>query len=215
MWSNSTFTGTCLVLHSQYNSLPCYWNNFLLVDGDLSINKLLFIQSRAYNKDSASLIASGPRAHIHFWNVFQGGTLMAQFPGVGGHHKSATFILFSFTHHTLSQYLSKKNSVACWWIFLVHNEGSHDQHHGHHRHRGGQRGRYHADRRRQLWLHLPVWHLWLLSDGRRRRPPRVFVSVINGVLGFDLHMYLDGIHVLAYSLWDEFCFNVNKHMIKE
>ncbi|XP_062577533.1 uncharacterized protein LOC134239370 [Saccostrea cucullata] len=51
------------------------------LDGDLSINKLLFIQSRAYNKDSASLIASGPRAHIHFWNVFQGGTLMAQFPG--------------------------------------------------------------------------------------------------------------------------------------
>lgn len=85
-----------LSLHSQYNSLPCYWNNFLLVDGDLSINKLLFIQSRAYNKDSASLIASGPRAHIHFWNVFQGGTLMAQFPGVGGHHKvQLTFYLAS------------------------------------------------------------------------------------------------------------------------
>ena len=63
---------------------------------------------------------------------------------------------------------------------VVHNKGSHDQHHGHHGHRGGQRGWYHADRRRQLWLHLPVWHLWLLSDGRRRRPPRVYVSVING-----------------------------------
>jgi hypothetical protein len=53
------------------------------VDGDLSINKLVFMQSRAYKKDAATLISSGPRAHIHFWNVFQGGQLMAQFPGVG------------------------------------------------------------------------------------------------------------------------------------
>ncbi|XP_060601618.1 WD repeat-containing protein on Y chromosome-like isoform X3 [Ruditapes philippinarum] len=51
------------------------------LDGDLSINKLVFMQSRAYKKDAATLISSGPRAHIHFWNVFQGGQLMAQFPG--------------------------------------------------------------------------------------------------------------------------------------
>ena len=53
------------------------------VDGDLSINKLVFMQTRAYKKDAASLISSGPRGHIHFWNVFQGGKLMAQFPAVG------------------------------------------------------------------------------------------------------------------------------------
>ena len=52
------------------------------VDGDLSINALVFLQTRAYKKESASLVASGPRAHIHLWNVFQGGKLMAQFPGV-------------------------------------------------------------------------------------------------------------------------------------
>lgn len=52
------------------------------MDGDLSINKLVFMSTRAYKKDSASLISSGPRAHIHFWNVFQGGQLMAQFSGV-------------------------------------------------------------------------------------------------------------------------------------
>jgi len=54
------------------------------VDGDLSINKLVFMPTRAYKKDSGSLISSGPRAHIHIWNVFQGGTLMAQFAGVSG-----------------------------------------------------------------------------------------------------------------------------------
>ncbi|WAQ98705.1 WDR49-like protein [Mya arenaria] len=51
------------------------------LDGDLSINKLCFMATRAYNKDAGSLISSGPRAHIHIWNVFQGGTLMAQFAG--------------------------------------------------------------------------------------------------------------------------------------
>ncbi|XP_041358198.1 WD repeat-containing protein on Y chromosome-like [Gigantopelta aegis] len=51
------------------------------LDGDLSINALVFLQTRAYKKECASLVASGPRAHIHMWNVFQGGKLMAQFPG--------------------------------------------------------------------------------------------------------------------------------------
>ena len=55
---------------------------FFAVDGDLSINKLQFLKARAAKKDSATLVAGGPRGHIHFWNVFQGGTLMAQFPGV-------------------------------------------------------------------------------------------------------------------------------------
>ncbi|CAL1540983.1 unnamed protein product [Lymnaea stagnalis] len=51
------------------------------LDGDLSIAKLIFLQTRAYKKDAGALVVSGPRAHIHVWNVFQGGTLMAQFPG--------------------------------------------------------------------------------------------------------------------------------------
>ncbi|XP_076467714.1 cilia- and flagella-associated protein 337-like [Babylonia areolata] len=51
------------------------------LDGDLGISKLLFLKTRAYKKDAGSLVASGPRAHIHIWNVFQGGRLMAQFPG--------------------------------------------------------------------------------------------------------------------------------------
>lgn len=52
------------------------------VDGDLSVNKLVFMPTRAYKKDAASLIASGPRGHIHFWNVYQGGKLMSQFLAV-------------------------------------------------------------------------------------------------------------------------------------
>ncbi|XP_046574299.1 WD repeat-containing protein on Y chromosome-like [Haliotis rubra] len=60
-------------------SPPHYQDQSL--DGDLSINKLVFLQTRAYKKDAGSLVSSGPRAHIHIWNVFQGGKLMAQFPG--------------------------------------------------------------------------------------------------------------------------------------
>lgn len=52
------------------------------VDGDLGIDKLIFLHTRAYKKDAGTLVASGPRGHIHFWNVFQGGSLLAQFPGV-------------------------------------------------------------------------------------------------------------------------------------
>ncbi|XP_069131359.1 LOW QUALITY PROTEIN: cilia- and flagella-associated protein 337-like [Argopecten irradians] len=51
------------------------------LDGDLSVNRLVFLKSRESRKTSASLIASGPRGHIHFWNVFQGGSMMAQFKG--------------------------------------------------------------------------------------------------------------------------------------
>ena len=54
----------------------------LIVDGDLSINKALFLKTRAYNKEAASLVSSGPWGYIHFWNVFHGGRLMSRFCGV-------------------------------------------------------------------------------------------------------------------------------------
>ena len=66
------------------------------MDGDLGISKLLFFKTRAYKKDAGSLVASGPRAHIHIWNVFQGGRLMAQFPGVCGFFVFISFIFFFF-----------------------------------------------------------------------------------------------------------------------
>ena len=52
------------------------------MDGDGTVNQVVFMKTRAYNKDAASLIASGPRGCIHFWNVFQGGQLLAKFKGV-------------------------------------------------------------------------------------------------------------------------------------
>jgi len=52
------------------------------VDGDTSVNKLVFLTTRVENKDSATLVSSGPRGHIHFWNVFNGGRLMAHFSAV-------------------------------------------------------------------------------------------------------------------------------------
>ncbi|CAH1777712.1 unnamed protein product [Owenia fusiformis] len=47
--------------------------------GDLSVNSLLFLKTRAQNKEAASLVSSGPRGKIHIWNVFHGGSLMACF----------------------------------------------------------------------------------------------------------------------------------------
>ncbi|XP_022086406.1 WD repeat-containing protein on Y chromosome-like isoform X1 [Acanthaster planci] len=49
------------------------------LDGDNSICKLLFLATRKDNKSAAQLIASGPRGSIHFWNVYNGGVLFAQF----------------------------------------------------------------------------------------------------------------------------------------
>ena len=40
-----------------------------VVDGDLSINKLLFIPVWAYNKDTATLISSSPRGHIVSYHI--------------------------------------------------------------------------------------------------------------------------------------------------
>uniref|UniRef100_UPI00398EFF58 cilia- and flagella-associated protein 337-like isoform X2 n=1 Tax=Pristiophorus japonicus TaxID=55135 RepID=UPI00398EFF58 len=47
---------------------------------ELSINKVLCIRSRAScEKTSATVVASGPRGCIHFWNIFHGGKLLAHF----------------------------------------------------------------------------------------------------------------------------------------
>jgi len=54
-----------------------------LAESDTSVNKLVFLTTRADNKESATLVSSGPHGHIHFWNVFNGGFLMAYFSAVG------------------------------------------------------------------------------------------------------------------------------------
>ncbi|GCB70432.1 hypothetical protein scyTo_0010777, partial [Scyliorhinus torazame] len=51
-----------------------------LSDEELSINKLLCIRSRtSCAKKSATVVASGPRGYIHFWNIYHGGKLLAHF----------------------------------------------------------------------------------------------------------------------------------------
>ena len=50
------------------------------MDGDLSVNKLLFLNKERYgDKSSAHLISSGPWGMIHFWSVFQGAELLSRF----------------------------------------------------------------------------------------------------------------------------------------
>uniref|UniRef100_A0A452GK73 WD repeat domain 49 n=1 Tax=Gopherus agassizii TaxID=38772 RepID=A0A452GK73_9SAUR len=49
---------------------------------DLIINKVTFLQSRSERKmTAASLVSSGPRGYITFWNIFGGGKLFAYFIG--------------------------------------------------------------------------------------------------------------------------------------
>jgi len=53
------------------------------VDGDLSVNKLLFVgKERFAEKSCAHLISSGPWGMVHFWNVFHGSEIVARFPVV-------------------------------------------------------------------------------------------------------------------------------------
>ncbi|CAG5124099.1 unnamed protein product, partial [Candidula unifasciata] len=63
------------------------------LDGDLGIDKLIFLNTRAYQKDAGTLVASGPRGYIHFWNVFQGGCLLTQFPGSKAKGGMVTYVL--------------------------------------------------------------------------------------------------------------------------
>lgn len=50
------------------------------MDGDLSVNRLVFLgKERFTNKNSAHLVSSGPWGMIHFWNVFHGPEIFAQF----------------------------------------------------------------------------------------------------------------------------------------
>ena len=53
-----------------------------VADGDRSISKVVFLCTRKYSKDAASLVAGGPYGDIHMWNVFHGGKLLAKFRGV-------------------------------------------------------------------------------------------------------------------------------------
>ncbi|XP_063416308.1 uncharacterized protein LOC134697953 [Mytilus trossulus] len=58
-----------------------YGHIFCKLHGKSSVSKLVFMSERAYNKGAASLISNGPDGHILFWKVFEGGSLLADFPG--------------------------------------------------------------------------------------------------------------------------------------
>ncbi|KAM7167731.1 cilia- and flagella-associated protein 337-like [Macrochelys suwanniensis] len=87
-----------LVASSSYDDEILIWNlisghvcsrlsavsRAVMEDGteDLIINKVTFLQSRSERKTTAaSLVSSGPRGYITFWNIFGGGKLFAYFIG--------------------------------------------------------------------------------------------------------------------------------------
>ncbi|XP_070198273.1 cilia- and flagella-associated protein 337-like isoform X3 [Littorina saxatilis] len=87
------------------------------LDGDLGIGKLLFFKTRAHKKDAGSLVASGPRAHIHIWNVFQGGQLMAQFPG----SKAPGGVVSAMATNKLNSVLYTADSLGFIYVWDVAN----------------------------------------------------------------------------------------------
>lgn len=46
---------------------------------DRVVSRLTFIDSRFGRRDVANLISGGPYGHIHFWNIYKNGVLMAKF----------------------------------------------------------------------------------------------------------------------------------------
>nr|XP_025044795.1 WD repeat-containing protein 64-like [Pelodiscus sinensis] len=87
-----------LVASSSYDGEILIWNlisghvcshlnaisSAVMEDGteDLLINKVTFLQSRTERKmTAASLVSSGPRGYITFWNIFGEGKLFAYFVG--------------------------------------------------------------------------------------------------------------------------------------
>lgn len=46
---------------------------------DRVVNRVRFIDSRFIRRDAANLIAGGPNGHIHFWNIYRNGVLLAKF----------------------------------------------------------------------------------------------------------------------------------------
>ncbi|CAG2192111.1 unnamed protein product [Mytilus edulis] len=75
-----------LLATAGYDGEIVVWNMvsghiFCKLHGKSSVSKLVFMSERAYNKGAASLISNGPDGHILFWKVFEGGSLLADFPG--------------------------------------------------------------------------------------------------------------------------------------
>ena len=68
------------VSHNQYLIRLFFF--CVIDDGEMSINKVVFIKTRVYQKEGSCLIASGPRGCISFWNIYHGGELQASFSGV-------------------------------------------------------------------------------------------------------------------------------------
>jgi hypothetical protein len=43
------------------------------------VSRVIFIDARFGRRDVANLISGGPYGHIHFWNIYKNGVLMAKF----------------------------------------------------------------------------------------------------------------------------------------
>ncbi|XP_066918416.1 cilia- and flagella-associated protein 337-like isoform X1 [Clytia hemisphaerica] len=84
-----------------------------LLSGDLSISKIIFLQTRSEKREAASLVANGPKGFVHFWNLYDSKLPYAKFENKNGHQVS-----FMVSNADNSQFITTdvKGFVTVWCV---------------------------------------------------------------------------------------------------
>ncbi|XP_028397733.1 WD repeat-containing protein 64-like [Dendronephthya gigantea] len=78
--ATSSFDGEVIVWNMVSGHIFCHIRSPFQMDkpqgsGANAVSSLVFLRCRAGNKSSAILVTSGPQGIVHFWNVYNGGSL--------------------------------------------------------------------------------------------------------------------------------------------
>ncbi|XP_046853202.1 WD repeat-containing protein 64-like isoform X2 [Xenia sp. Carnegie-2017] len=82
--ATSSFDGEVIVWNMVSGHILCHISSPFRLDashgGENAVVSLVFLTSRSGLKSSAMLVSSGPQAIVHFWNVYNGGSLFGHIP---------------------------------------------------------------------------------------------------------------------------------------
>ncbi|XP_069487207.1 cilia- and flagella-associated protein 337-like isoform X2 [Ambystoma mexicanum] len=126
--ATSSYDGEVLVWNLISGHILCHLHSLTsseLHNGtdDLIINKVIFLRSRTEQKtEAASLVASGPRGCITFWNISRGGKVFAYFPASS--HKSVVSDLASTGDDCLLIASDQLGYVFIWHILEYALQGA-------------------------------------------------------------------------------------------
>jgi len=90
--ATSSYDGEVLIWNCTSGRVFCRLHSSLtkdtadndVLEGGLAVGQLCYLRSRMTNRRAASLITNGPKAAIHFWNVYDHDTEYAMFPAPHG-----------------------------------------------------------------------------------------------------------------------------------